>query len=35
MPDPNYAGNDAPGFLHFLIGAIILFVLLLTMKSCF
>jgi hypothetical protein len=34
MPEPNYAGDDPPGFWVWLIGFAVLFVLFLLIQSC-
>jgi uncharacterized protein (DUF983 family) len=34
MPEPNYAGEGPPSFLVFIIGLVVVFILMLLLKSC-
>jgi hypothetical protein len=34
MPEPNYAGDDVPGFWGWFIGAALLFILFLLWQGC-
>jgi len=34
MPEPNYAGDDAPGCVSLAVGTIVVAILFILMKSC-